>query len=125
MATMTSANREIVTLSYPFLDPLPDLDRDVAVALAHDAAEHRDRTAAQGHRRIREGVEHDLRAGLPGEHLAQRGGDLVEHAVDADVGVPELARQVVFPDRVAAELLAHEHLEQDLAHWLQSGVGQQ
>src|SRR5271163_3645567 len=100
MATMTSANREIVTLSYPFLDPLPDLDRDVAVALAHHAAEHRDRAAAQGHRRIREGIQHDLGARLPGQHLAQRRRDLVEHAVDADVGVPKLAGQMVLPDRV-------------------------
>src|SRR3546814_5394650 len=33
--------------------------------------------------------------------------------------------QVAVPDRVAAELLAHEHLQQQLAHRLQRGVGDQ
>src|ERR1700716_475778 len=104
IATMTSRKRDTVKVSHPFLDSAFDLHGDVAVPLSHQAAEHRNRAAAQHDRRVDEGIEDDARAGLPREHVAQRRRDLVEPRVDADVGVPELTGQMVFPDRVTAEL---------------------
>ncbi len=49
----------------------------------------------------------------------------VQDGVDLDLGGPELGGQVAFPDVVAAELLAHELLQQHLPDRLERGVGQQ
>ena len=49
----------------------------------------------------------------------------VEDGVDLDLGGPELGGQVAFPDVVAAELLAHELLQQHLADRFERRVGQQ
>ena len=49
----------------------------------------------------------------------------VEDRVDLDAGGPQFGGQMAFPDGVAAELLAHELLQQQLADRFQRRVGQQ
>ena len=46
-------------------------------------------------------------------------------ASQLDAGDPDLVGEVVLPDRIAPELLAHEHLQQQVAGGLQGGVGDQ
>ncbi len=58
-------------------------------------------------------------------HPPQRQLGLVEHRVDGDLGLADLGGEMVLPDRVAAELLAHEHLQQDAADRLDRRIGQQ
>src|SRR5579859_1003509 len=97
---------------------LENADRDVAGLAAHLSREHREVAADQADVRIRICIQHHARADLPAHHVLQRDLEPVEHRLDGDVRVPELAREMRFPDRIAAELLAKKSLEKDLAHGL-------
>ena len=57
--------------------------------------------------------------------MFERQRRLIEHGVDRDLGLAHLGGEVAFPGRVAAEFLAHEHLQQHFADRLDRGVGQQ
>ena len=72
--------------------------------------------------RIRRGVEHDRGADLHRHDRLQRHHLLIEHRLDLDVGQPQLACQMALPDRIASELLAHEHLQQQLADGFERGI---
>ena len=108
------------------IDLVFDLDGDVAGLAAHLADEHRQIAADQRDIGIRLVAFSGMR--LPTcelQHVAQRHLDGVEHRLDRHAGVPELAGEMRFPDRIAAEFLAEEALQQDLAHRLQGRVRQQ
>src|SRR3546814_6810282 len=92
----------------------------MAAAPAHAPAEHRHVAAAQLDPGIGRGVQLELAALDPLQHLAERHLDLVQHGIYGDIGLPQLGGQVAFPDRVAAELLAHEHRSEEHTSELQS-----
>ena len=70
-------------------------------------------------------LEHQRVADLELHHLPQRQPRLVQHGIDRDLGLADFGGEMAFPDRVAAELLAHEHLQQHVADRLDRRVGQQ
>ena len=71
------------------------------------------------------GVQHHGLADFQIHDLVQRHHLFVENGVDIDLGGPQFGRQMAFPDGIAAEFLAHELLQQQLADRLQRRIGQQ
>ena len=104
---------------------LGDAHRDAVADPAHAAFAQRHVAAAHRDHRVRLELEHQRVADLEIHHPAQRQLGLVEHRIDGDLGLPDLGGEMAFPDRIAAELLAHEHLEQNAADRLDRRVGQQ
>src|SRR5690606_1307860 len=102
-----------------------DAHRHMVADMAHDGLGELDPAAAQLDGVGGRTLEHDGFAGREVEDAAERQVHLVEDRIDLDIGGVNFGGEVPFPDRVAAELLAHVHLEQLLADGLDGGVGQQ
>ena len=107
------------------LDRVLDLDHQPVARAADAAPRHRHLPAAQQHLGIGPGAQPQRAADLEPQDVAQAHGLLLEHGLQLDAGHPDLVGEMVLPDRVAAELLAHEHLQEQVAGRLQRGVGDQ
>ena len=107
------------------LDAILDPDHQPIAGAADPAARHRHLATAQDDLWIGGRVQRQRAADLEAEDVAEADRLLLEHRLELDPGEPDLARQMVLPDRIAAELLAHEHLQQQVAGGLQGGVGDQ
>src|ERR1700709_150044 len=54
-------------------------------------------------------------ADLELHQLLERDVGFIDHGIDRDLRLRDFGREMPFPDRVAAEFLAHEHLQQTVA----------
>ena len=92
---------------------------------ADPAARHRHLAAAQNTSGSVPALSGSVLPTSSAQDVAQADRLLLEHCAQLDSGHPDLARQMVLPDRIAAELLAHEHLQKQVTGGLQGRVGDQ
>src|SRR5690606_6937845 len=96
-------------------DRTRNLDGDLFGGASHRSLCHQKFAAAQFDEAVRLHVEHQRVADIEIENALQRHQAYIQHGLDLDLGAPDIGRKMPFPGRVAAELLAHEALKQDVA----------
>src|SRR5476649_1440111 len=89
-----------------------DSYRDTIADPAHAAFAQDDVAAADLHKRIRLHLKHQRIADLELHHSPERKLRLVKHRIDGDLRLSDFRCEMAFPDRITAEFLAHEHLQQ-------------
>ena len=104
---------------------LCDTHRNTVADPAHAAFSQRDIATAHRDHRVRLEFKHQRIADIEPHHPAQRQPRLIQHGIDANLRLSDFGREMAFPDRITAELFAHEHLEQHGADRLDRRVRQQ
>ena len=104
---------------------LGDAHGDTIADAPHAAFGQRDVAATDRDHRFGLNLKHERVADIETHHATQRQTRLVEHGIDADPRLADFGREMAFPDLVAAELFAHEHLQQNGADRFDGRVGQQ
>jgi hypothetical protein len=102
-----------------------DAHGDLMTDTAHLPAYQGHAAAAHLDDRVRTGIEQQGLPHLEIHHVVERHRQFVEHRLDVELRAPQFGRQMAFPNRVAAELFAHEHLQQQFADRFERRVRQQ
>ena len=108
-----------------FAQLLGDADGDAVADPAHAPFSQKHVAAADLHQRFGAHLQRQGVADLQHHQLLERNVGLIQHRFDRNLGLRHFGRKVAFPDRITAELFAHEHLQQNRADRLDGGVGQQ
>src|SRR5262249_52796123 len=79
--------------------------------------------AAKRDSRIGAGAQPQGAADLETQDIAKARRLLLQHRAQFDPGIPSLTRQMVFPDRVATEVLTRTHYHEQITGRFQRSVG--